>query len=188
MVRCLPPRVLSPYLLRHLRHVINEFSGFFRQSRITAPYDKTRSLFSRGAELRSSLCITRSFLTVAPCNQAVPREVISDFDQCRPQADRRKTIQCASCATKLPHHPGYSADRCDSSPGGRLNSGRCSTINQVRPRVSDRPDGSCCRRSAAPQRDRAPDAMVRRDRRSRPAVRRAAPARSQATCRSRHRP
>jgi len=37
-------------------------------------------------------------------------------------------------------------------------------------------------------RDRAPGAVVRRGRRSRPAVRRAAPARSQATCWSHHRP
>ena len=42
--------------------------------------------------------------------------------------------------------------------------------------------------AARPPRDRAPGAMVRRDRRSRPAVRRAAPARSQARCWSRHRP
>jgi hypothetical protein len=57
-----------------------------------------------------------------------------------------------------------------------------SDINQAHPTASGQPDRSCCRRSATPNRDRAPSAMVRRDRRSRPAVRRAVRARSRATC------
>src|SRR6516164_666318 len=85
----------------------------------------------------------------------------------------------------------FVCDFPDLAPSTEVTSGnpaRAPIMSGISPRNSDRADGWCCRRSAAPRTDRTPRAADRRDRRSRPAARRAAPAQSPAMCRSYRQP